>query len=100
MVASERQAPAADRAHLFVLRDQSSVLHSLRVARLTRWWGERRSRPDEAGLRQAREVTPRAVSAPVQHTSRASWCAAHQIGAHPVSIAYAAVQLAQHIFSD
>jgi len=104
----ERQAAAGIiEPHLFVLRDQSSVLHSLRVASGldSMVVGE----PQILGqmkqaYAQAREVNSLGpvLSRLFQHTFAVAKLVRSrtQIGAHPVSIAYAAVQLAQHIFSD
>ena len=104
----ERQAVAGFiEPHLFVLRDQSSVLHSLRVASGldSMVVGE----PQILGQMKQAYAQARAVNTlgPVlsrlfQHTFAVAKLVRSrtQIGAHPVSIAYAAVQLAQHIFSD
>ncbi|MDR3416455.1 MAG: glutamyl-tRNA reductase [Nevskia sp.] len=104
----ERQVPAgALEPHLFVLRDQSSVLHSLRVAAGldSMVLGE----PQILGQMKQAYAKAQAVQSlgPVlsrlfQHTFAVAKTVRSrtQIGAHPVSIAYAAVQLAQHIFAD
>ena len=104
----ERQTPVGTiEPHLFVLRDQGSVLHSLRVASGldSMVVGE----PQILGqmkqaFAQAREVNALGpvLSRLFQHTFAVAKLVRSrtQIGAHPVSIAYAAVQLAQHIFSD
>ncbi|MDE0855798.1 MAG: glutamyl-tRNA reductase [Nevskia sp.] len=104
----ERQAPSGSvEPHLFVLRDQGSVLHSLRVASGldSMVVGE----PQILGqmkqaYARAREVNTLGpvLSRLFQHTFAVAKLVRSrtQIGAHPVSIAYAAVQLAQHIFSD
>jgi glutamyl-tRNA reductase len=104
----ERQAAAgAIESHLFVLRDQGSVLHSLRVASGldSMVVGE----PQILGQMKQAYAHAREVNAlgPVlsrlfQHTFAVAKLVRSrtQIGAHPVSIAYAAVQLAQHIFAD
>ena len=104
----ERQAAAgAIEPHLFMLRDQGGVLHSLRVASGldSMVVGE----PQILGQMKQAYATAREVNSlgPVlsrlfQHTFAVAKLVRSrtQIGAHPVSIAYAAVQLAQHIFSD
>jgi glutamyl-tRNA reductase len=104
----ERQVPAGViEPHMFVLRDQGSVLHSLRVAAGldSMVVGE----PQILGqmkqaYTQAREVQTLGpvLSRLFQHTFAVAKTVRSrtQIGAHPVSIAYAAVQLAQHIFAD
>ncbi len=104
----ERQAPAGViESHLFTLRDQSSVLHSLRVASGldSMVVGE----PQILGqMKQAYAQAQKvATLGPVlsrlfQHTFAVAKLVRSrtQIGAHPVSIAYAAVQMAQHIFTD
>jgi glutamyl-tRNA reductase len=104
----ERQVPGGELArHAFTLRDQGSVLHSLRVAcgLDSMVLGE----PQILG--QMKQAYTRAQAAaslgPVlsrlfQHAFSVAKLVRSrtQIGAHPVSIAYAAVQLAQHIFAD
>ncbi len=104
----ERQAAAGSiEPHLFVLRDQNSVLHSLRVASGldSMVVGE----PQILGQMKQAYAHARGVNSlgPVlsrlfQHTFAVAKLVRSrtQIGAHPVSVAYAAVQLAQHIFAD
>ena len=104
----ERQAAAGViEPHLFVLRDQSSVLHSLRVASGldSMVLGE----PQILGQMKDAFAQARGVESlgPVlsrlfQHAFAVAKLVRSrtQIGAHPVSIAYAAVQLAHHIFAD
>jgi glutamyl-tRNA reductase len=104
----ERQAPAGIiESHLFTLRDQSSVLHSLRVASGldSMVLGE----PQILGqMKQAYATAQKSATlGPVlsrlfQHAFAVAKLVRSrtQIGAHPVSIAYAAVQMAQHIFAD
>lgn len=104
----ERQAPAGSlEKHAYVLRDQGSVLHSLRVA---------------AGLDSMVIGEPQILGQMKQAFAQAQGAAAlgpvlsrlfqhafavaklvrsrTEVGAHPVTIAYAAVQLAQHIFAE
>lgn len=104
----ERQAPAGSlEKHAYVLRDQGSVLHSLRVAAGldSMVVGE----PQILGqMKQAFAQAQGAASlGPVlsrlfQHAFAVAKLVRSrtEIGAHPVTIAYAAVQLAQHIFAD
>jgi glutamyl-tRNA reductase len=104
----ERQAASGViEPHLFVLRDQGSVLHSLRVAAGldSMVLGE----PQILGqmkdaFARAREVETLGpvLSRLFQHAFAVAKLVRSrtQIGAHPVSIAYAAVQLAHHIFAD
>lgn len=104
----ERQAAAGViEPHLFVLRDQSSVLHSLRVASGldSMVLGEPQILGQMKGaFAQAREVETLGpvLSRLFQHAFAVAKLVRSrtQIGAHPVSIAYAAVQLASHIFAD
>jgi glutamyl-tRNA reductase len=104
----ERQAAAGlIEPHLFVLRDQGSVLHSLRVASGldSMVVGEPQilgqMKHAYALAREANALGP-VLSRLFQHTFAVAKLVRSrtQIGAHPVSIAYAAVQLAQHIFAD
>lgn len=104
----ERQAAAgAIEPHLFVLRDQGSVLHSLRVASGldSMVLGEPQILGQMKGaFARAREVDTLGpvLSRLFQHAFAVAKLVRSrtQIGAHPVSIAYAAVQLAHHIFAD
>ena len=104
----ERQVPVASlQPHLFVLRDQGSVLHSLRVASGldSMVLGEPQilgqMKQAFAQAQQARSLGP-VLSRLFQHAFAVAKLVRSrtQIGAHPVSIAYAAVQLAHHIFAD
>jgi glutamyl-tRNA reductase len=104
----ERQAPAgAIEPHLTVLRDQGSVLHSLRVASGldSMVLGEPQilgqMKQAYAQAQQVHAVGP-VLSRLFQHAFAVAKLvrSSTQIGAHPVSIAYAAVQLAHHIFAD
>jgi glutamyl-tRNA reductase len=104
----ERQAPAGSlEKYTYVFRDQGSVLHSLRVAAGldSMVVGE----PQILGqMKQAFAQAQGAASlGPVlsrlfQHAFSVAKLVRSrtEVGAHPVTIAYAAVQLAQHIFSD
>jgi glutamyl-tRNA reductase len=104
----ERQLPAGLlEKYQYAHRDHGSVLHSLRVASGldSMIVGE----PQILGqMKQSYAVAGRVHSlGPVlsrlfQHTfAVAKLVRSHtQVGAHPVSVAYAAVQLARHIFAD
>jgi glutamyl-tRNA reductase len=104
----ERQVPSGTvEPHLFVLRDLSGVLHSLRVAcgLDSMVLGEPQilgqMKQAYAHARNAGSLGP-ILSRLFQHSFAVAKLVRSrtQIGAHPVSIAYAAVQLAQHIFAD
>jgi glutamyl-tRNA reductase len=104
----ERQvAPGTIEPHLFVLRDLGSVSHSLRVASGldSMVLGEPQilgqMKQAFAKAQQARSLGP-VLSRLFQHAFGVAKVVRSrtQIGAHPVSIAYAAVQLARHIFAD
>ena len=104
----ERQVAAGSiESHLFMLRDQGSVLHSLRVAAGldSMVVGEPQilgqMKQAYAKAREVETLGP-VLSRLFQHTFAVAKLVRSrtQIGAHPVSIAYAAVQLAQHIFAD
>jgi glutamyl-tRNA reductase len=90
-----------------VLRDQGCVLHSLRVAAglESMVLGEPQilgqMKQAYAQAQQAQTVGP-VLSRLFQHAFAVAKLvrSSTQIGAHPVSIAYAAVQLAHHIFAD
>ena len=104
----ERQVPAGSLdAHTYCLRDRSSVLHSLRVASGldSMVLGE----PQILGqMKQAyaRAQGSRALGPVLSRLFQHAFSVAKlvrsetEIGAHPVSVAYAAVQMAQHIFAD
>ncbi|MDB5986833.1 MAG: glutamyl-tRNA reductase [Nevskia sp.] len=104
----ERQAQAAElERYAYTLRDQGSVLHSLRVAAGldSMVLGE----PQILGQMKQAFAQAQAVQSvgPVlsrlfQHAFSVAKLirSTTQIGAHPVTVAYAAVQLAQHIFAD
>lgn len=104
----ERQVPAGSLdSHTYCLRDRSSVLHSLRVASGldSMVLGE----PQILGqMKQAyaRAQGSRALGPVLSRLFQHAFSVAKlvrsetEIGAHPVSVAYAAVQMAQHIFAD
>jgi glutamyl-tRNA reductase len=104
----ERQAPAgAIEKHTYVLRDRGTVRHSLRVAcgLDSMVLGE----PQILGQMKTAFAQAQGVKAlgPVlsrlfQHSFSVAKLVRSEteIGAHPVSIAYAAVQMATHIFTD
>ncbi len=104
----ERQAPAgAVEKHAYVLRDRGTVRHSLRVASGldSMVVGE----PQILGQMKTAFAQAQGVKAlgPVlsrlfQHSFSVAKLVRSEteIGAHPVSIAYAAVQMASHIFTD
>ncbi len=104
----ERQAPAGTIArHTYVLRDRGTVKHSLRVASGldSMVLGE----PQILGqmktafaLAQGVKSLGPVLSRLFQHSFSVAKLVRSEteIGAHPVSIAYAAVQMAHHIFSD
>ncbi len=104
----ERQAPLGSlEKHTYILRDRSSVLHSLRVASgldsmvlgEPQILGQMKQAFAQAqGVRSLGPVLYRLF----QHAFSVAKLVRSEteIGAHPVSIAYAAVQMAQHIFSD
>ncbi|MDP3295233.1 MAG: glutamyl-tRNA reductase [Nevskia sp.] len=104
----ERQAPAGTiAAHTYVLRDRGTVKHSLRVASGldSMVLGE----PQILGQMKTAFALAQGVKSlgPVlyrlfQHSFSVAKLVRSEteIGAHPVSIAYAAVQMAHHIFSD
>ena len=104
----ERQAPADTiAAHTYVLRDRGTVKHSLRVASGldSMVLGE----PQILGQMKTAFALAQGVQSlgPVlyrlfQHSFSVAKLVRSEteIGAHPVSIAYAAVQMAHHIFSD
>lgn len=104
----ERQAPAgAVEKHAYVLRDRGTVRHSLRVASGldSMVLGE----PQILGQMKTAFAQAQGVKAlgPVlsrlfQHSFSVAKLVRSEteIGAHPVSIAYAAVQMASHIFTD
>ena len=104
----ERQvAPGEIERHAYTLRDQGSVLHSLRVASGldSMVVGEPQilgqMKQAFAAAQSAQALGP-VLSRLFQHAFSVAKLVRSrtQIGAHPVSIAYAAVQLAQHIFAD
>ncbi|MDI3259097.1 MAG: glutamyl-tRNA reductase [Sinobacteraceae bacterium] len=104
----ERGVPAGTiEPHLFVLRDQGGVLHGLRVAcgLDSMVLGEPQilgqMKQAYAQARDAGSLGP-ILSRLFQHCFAVAKLVRSrtQIGAHPVSVAYAAVQLAQHIFAD
>ena len=104
----ERQVPAGSLdKHTYMLRDRSSVLHSLRVAAgldsmvlgEPQILGQMKQAFAQAqGVRSLGPVLSRLF----QHAFSVAKLVRSEteIGAHPVSIAYAAVQMAQHIFAD
>ncbi|MCX7071398.1 MAG: glutamyl-tRNA reductase [Gammaproteobacteria bacterium] len=104
----ERQAPVgAVEKHAYVLRDRGTVRHSLRVASGldSMVLGE----PQILGQMKTAFAQAQGVKAlgPVlsrlfQHSFSVAKLVRSEteIGAHPVSIAYAAVQMASHIFTD
>lgn len=104
----ERSADEASLRHsTYLHRDLASVLHSLRVASGldSMVLGE----PQILGQMKrsyAQALEAGAVGPVLTRLFQHSFAVAKlvrnqtQIGAHPVSVAYAAVQLAQHIFSD
>ncbi len=104
----ERQAHAAELdRYAYTLRDQGSVLHSLRVAAGldSMVLGEPQilgqMKQAFAQAQSVQSVGP-VLSRLFQHAFSVAKLirSTTQIGAHPVSVAYAAVQLAQHIFAD
>jgi len=104
----ERQVAAAELSeHLYVHRDLGSVLHSLRVASGldSMVLGE----PQILGqMKQAfaQAQTARSLGPILGRLFQHSFAVAKrvrsstEVGAHPVTLAYAAVQRARHIFSD
>ncbi|WP_293373146.1 glutamyl-tRNA reductase [Nevskia sp.] len=104
----ERQAPAGTvEKHAYVLRDRGTVRHSLRVASGldSMVLGE----PQILGQMKTAFAQAQGVKSlgPVlyrlfQHSFSVAKLVRSEteIGAHPVSIAYAAVQMANHIFTD
>ncbi|WP_293000193.1 glutamyl-tRNA reductase [Nevskia sp.] len=104
----ERQAPAGTvEKHAYVLRDRGTVRHSLRVASGldSMVLGEPQILGQmKTAFAQAQGV--RALGPVLSRLFQHSFSVAKlvrsetEIGAHPVSIAYAAVQMANHIFSD
>ena len=104
----ERQVPPGSLdQHTYRFRDRSSVLHSLRVASgldsmvlgEPQILGQMKQAFAQAqGVRSMGPVLYRLF----QHAFSVAKLVRSEteIGAHPVSIAYAAVQMAQHIFSD
>ena len=104
----ERQANAAEmERYAYTLRDQGSVLHSLRVAAGldSMVLGEPQilgqMKQAFAQAQSVQSVGP-VLSRLFQHAFSVAKLvrSTTQIGAHPVTVAYAAVQLAQHIFAD
>jgi glutamyl-tRNA reductase len=104
----ERQAPAGTiAAHTYVLRDRGTVKHSLRVASgldsmvlgEPQILGQMKS---AFALAQSVKSLGPVLSRLFQHSFSVAKLVRSEteIGAHPVSIAYAAVQMAHHIFSD
>jgi glutamyl-tRNA reductase len=104
----ERQAPQGSlESHTYILRDRNSVLHSLRVASgldsmvlgEPQILGQMKNAFAQAqGVRSLGPVLYRLF----QHAFQVAKLVRSEteIGAHPVSVAYSAVQMAQHIFSD
>ncbi|GAC1622035.1 MAG: glutamyl-tRNA reductase [Nevskia sp.] len=104
----ERQVPPGSLdQHTYMLRDRSSVLHSLRVASgldsmvlgEPQILGQMKQAFAQAqGVRSLGPVLYRLF----QHAFSVAKLVRSEteIGAHPVSIAYSAVQMAQHIFTD
>ncbi len=104
----QRQLPIENlRRNIYLHRDQSSVLHQLRVASGldSMVLGEPQIlgqvKQAYAAAKAASVVGP-VLSRLFQHTFAVAKLVRSQtaIGAHPVSVAYAAVQLAQRIFTD
>ena len=104
----ERSLPAGlVEKYLFTHRDHGSVLHNLRVASgldsmvvgEPQILGQMKHSYAVAGA--AKTLGP-VLSRLFQHSFAVAKVVRSrtQVGAHPVSVAYAAVQLAQHIFSD
>ena len=104
----ERQLPAGlVEKYLFTHRDHGSVLHNLRVASgldsmivgEPQILGQMKQSYALAGA--ARTAGP-VLSRLFQHSFAVAKLVRSrtQVGAHPVSVAYAAVQMAQHIFAD
>ena len=104
----ERQLPAGLlEQYLFTHRDHGSVLHNLRVAAgldsmivgEPQILGQMKESYAAAG---AAKVLGSVLSRLFQHSFAVAKLvrSSTQVGAHPVSVAYAAVQLARHIFAD
>jgi glutamyl-tRNA reductase len=104
----ERQLPAGlIEQYLYAHRDHGSVLHNLRVASgldsmivgEPQILGQMKQSYAVAG--EAKSLGP-VLSRLFQHAFAVAKLVRSrtQVGAHPVSVAYAAVQLARHIFSD
>ena len=104
----ERQLPdGLIEPYLFVHRDHGSVLHSLRVASgldsmivgEPQILGQMKQSYAAAG--NVKSLGP-VLSRLFQHAFAVAKLVRSrtQVGAHPVSVAYAAVQLARHIFAD